>query len=298
MDIIYIYLTVLPYIKEKARKIDALLIESLFENKDKEIVNELSKYQNEDGGFGNNLEIDLRMDKSSIAASVVAIKMLNQVFDFNIKRDIISKLVKYLENNFDSKTSRFPMVTKEVEQYKKAEWWNYNDLNSHFNYGNPESEIIGFLYQNKEFLTNFDLDKQIKNIVNYINGDKYPNGTIYELISTLYFYRYIDKDTKDLIKESIQKNVDNKLSKSYNNWDKAILEPHNIFAVEPEFIINHQYMLYENIDYNKIKLENMDIHPKVAWHQDIETYNEIKNEWYGPLFYSIIKAIFKYKKSH
>ena len=58
------------FIKENARPVDLAVFEYFFEGKEnKNVVEELRKYQNEDGGFGRGLEADCWNPNSSPIAT-------------------------------------------------------------------------------------------------------------------------------------------------------------------------------------------------------------------------------------
>ena len=114
--------------KEKSRHIDELLILSLFKNQDEEIINELKKYQNADGGFGHCLEPDVRMPDSSVLATTRAVIVLHEVKEKRVKIKMIEDIVHYFESQYDNDRKGFYMVSKEVNNYPRAVWWNYEDI--------------------------------------------------------------------------------------------------------------------------------------------------------------------------
>ena len=66
------------YITTNARPLDKALFEFEFNNGSPQTVLDILKtYQNDDGGFGNALESDLRMNESSVLATTVALQYVN-----------------------------------------------------------------------------------------------------------------------------------------------------------------------------------------------------------------------------
>ena len=71
---------VVNYIKRNGRELDQRLFSSYFENGTKEdVLKELKKYQNNDGGFGHGIEPDFRSPSSSPIATTMAIEYLEKI---------------------------------------------------------------------------------------------------------------------------------------------------------------------------------------------------------------------------
>lgn len=91
---------------------------------DNEVLSEMLKYQNPDGGFGNSFEPDILLPQSSAIASAEAILTL---FDFGIdvRGDWFKKLLDYFVNTRQNFPSYWEYVPQEVERYPHPPWWNY-----------------------------------------------------------------------------------------------------------------------------------------------------------------------------
>lgn len=88
------------------------------------ILNELLKYQNKDGGFGNGLESDIFFPGSSAVASAEAI-FLAIDYDLDCKKEWFKQLLDYFERTIQSSPSFWESVPKEIEEYPHAQWWSY-----------------------------------------------------------------------------------------------------------------------------------------------------------------------------
>ena len=117
-------------IKKLFNTIFLYLFLSLFKNQDEEIINELKKYQNADGGFGHCLEPDVRMPDSSVLATTRAVIVLHEVKEKRVKIKMIEDIVHYFESQYDNDRKGFYMVSKEVNNYPRAVWWNYEDIDN------------------------------------------------------------------------------------------------------------------------------------------------------------------------
>ena len=122
----------------------------------KDIINELMKYQNKDFGFGKSLEPDVRLPDSSVVCTNMAVQIIDQIREQSLTEKLREKIVAYYESVYIEELGRWRMVDEKVDSYPRAIWWNYESVDS-FTYGNPNPEIIGFLYQNMKYLKKINI---------------------------------------------------------------------------------------------------------------------------------------------
>ena len=285
-----IYDKILPLVKDKGRLLDYYLIKSLFGNKDIEIINELKKFQNKDGGFGHGLEPDVRMPNSSVVATNVAIKALDFVKDKKLKEPMIKDIVSYLESVYDPKRKGFNMVSKEVDDYPHAVWWNYQDLEKNFPYGNPDPEVVGFLYKNRKHLKTLNISSLINSVIKHVISDNFKTGGMHQLMSVLYFYKRVDQDVKNLIHDRLHEVVSHEFDESTGEWQYYGLEPYKIYVIEPHFLNAHLEELGRNLSYNLEKVSTLTVKPNWKWDQYDDVFEEIKHEWTGHLYFDLLYA--------
>lgn len=287
----FVYEKVLPLVKEKGRMLDYYLIKSLFENVDNELSNEFKKYQNDDLGFGNALEPDCQMPHSSNLATSHVIGIINRIKDHSIREEIIKGMVQYFESSFDYENERFYMITEESEQYPHAVWWNYEDLHKNFTYGNPEPEIIGFMFKYRRFLTDFPINKQVNKVVNYILSDQFLEDGMHNLFSVLKFHKLVDQDVKNLIHDRIHE-LANKLLNQKVNPDEYGLEPYKVYIIDHHYVIGHDAYLNENLEQLKKQVEELSVMPNWKWYQNDAFFEETaKYQWMGHIYFEKIKAL-------
>ena len=97
------------FILQNARPIDLAVYQYFFENgSNQAVMEELSKYQNEDGGFGHGLEPDYWNPNSSPIATNDAIITLFRVGALDPNADMLKGIVRYLESHdsFDEDKKR------------------------------------------------------------------------------------------------------------------------------------------------------------------------------------------------
>ena len=291
IDKTFIYETLIPHLEKTARKIDLYLIRSLFENMDQEIVGELATFQNEDGGFGNALEPDNRYPGSSILATSTGVKILHEVRNKELKLPMIEQIVRYYESQYDPIRKGFKMIPKESDEYPHAVWWNYEDLEKNFPFGNPDPEVIGFMYKYRQFLTKLNIIPLINEVVGYILSDRFLEAGMHELFSVMHFYKRVDEDVKNLIHDRIHTVASRLLDEGLGKWEEYNLEPYKVFVVEPHFCNTHLEALGRNLQGLIQKLKTLKISPAWQWYQYELAYEQAKKVWTGVLYFDVLKAL-------
>lgn len=298
LDKTFIYKSVLPLIKEKSRMLEYYMIQSLFENKDNEIIEELLKFQNEDGGFGHGLEPDVQMPYSSVLATNVAIKALACVKDVLLKEDIVKGIVHYFEDVYNEKKNRFSMSEdSRLDDYPHAVWWNFNKLDENFPFGNPDPEVIGFLHANKKHMRKLEINKHIDDVITFVMSDRFLESSMHTLLSTMTFYKLVDKNAKAKIRERIQLLVDKEITEGIGKWDEYSLEPYKIYVIESSFLESHKDVLKENLYRVESKVSHLDVMPNWKWYQYDEVFEIVKNDWIGHMYHEMILALKIHEKT-
>lgn len=286
-----VYDTILPYVKEHSRMLEYYMIQSLFENVDEEIIKELKKFQNPDGGFGHGLEPDVQMPNSSVVATDIAISSLDFVKRQELKEKMIKDIVRYYESVYDEDNKKFHMVDKNVDDYPHAVWWNYKDVSQNFPFGNPDPEVIGFLFQNRKYLTKLNYSTLINNVVSFVMSDDFLNAGMHALMSVIMFYSRVDDDVKNLIHDRIHLLVKKELDAGIGNWDNYSLEPYKVYIIEPHFVNTHLESLGENLTRVIHKLKKLDVLPNWNWGQYEEEWETVKFQWVGRFIFDMLRAL-------
>lgn len=114
------------WIYENARPVEIAKWRLLWNKGSKdEVLKEMLKYQNADGGFGNAFESDMLLPKSSAIASTEAIFTAFN-FDLYVTDKWFLDLLNYFIKTKQNTPSYWEAVPKEVEDYPRAPWWNYS----------------------------------------------------------------------------------------------------------------------------------------------------------------------------
>lgn len=143
------------FILQNARPVDLAVYKFFFENgSNRTVVDELSNYQNEDGGFGKGLEADYWNPNSSPIATNDAIITLYSVGALDKNSEMVNGIVRYLESHdsFDEDKMRWLFAIDSNKDYPHAIWWEKNDDGIHG--FNPTMSLAAFLvcYGNRDVM--------------------------------------------------------------------------------------------------------------------------------------------------
>ena len=117
------------FILQNARPVDLAVYQYHFENgSNNKLIDELSKYQNEDGGFGHGLEADYWNPNSSPIATNDAIITLFRVGALEKNSEIVNGIVQYLESHasFNEEKKRWLFAIDSNKDYLFSLLWEPN----------------------------------------------------------------------------------------------------------------------------------------------------------------------------
>lgn len=115
------------FINRTGRPLDRARLRFDFEQGSRDqVLAELSKFQNPDGGFATYLESDSRWTGSSPNGTRVALKILTDV-KAPPQDPRVQAAVKYLLATFDKSTGTWRALPKEANAAPHAPWWNVHE---------------------------------------------------------------------------------------------------------------------------------------------------------------------------
>jgi hypothetical protein len=141
------------FIYQNARPIDLARWQYHFEHGSKEnVLKALSKYQNEDGGFGHGLEADSLNPNSSPIQTWAAAEILKEIDITDKDNHIVQGILAYLESGKDFDGHYWGNVVPTNNDYPHAPWWEHphspwwqdteeNRFSVHYN---PTAHLSGF----------------------------------------------------------------------------------------------------------------------------------------------------------
>lgn len=209
----------IEFIKKNARPLEQAIYRYYFENGLKtDVLNELAKFQNEDGGFGHALELDNWNPYSNPIATNDAIKILHRLQAFDEAKDMVAGVVCYLKSHdsFDEEQKKWLFAIDSTKDYPHAVWWEKDgDGISAFN---PSVSLAAFMVcfgENSEYYKEIIREAFAFMKENEVSGDALKCYILcYKLLSERKITDVIDLDqAKNLIIEKIDEGICKDISK-------------------------------------------------------------------------------------
>jgi hypothetical protein len=115
------------FLLEQARPLERALFTHRFEGAAlDQVLAELARFQNADGGFGRALEPDLRTPSSSALATGIGLRMLREL-GCPAEHPLVRRAVVYLLATFDEQAQVWPVAPPDTNAYPHAPWWHDED---------------------------------------------------------------------------------------------------------------------------------------------------------------------------
>lgn len=301
---------IIKFFKNEARGLEKSIFNYYFQNgNEEEVIQELRKYQNPDGGFGHGLESDFRLPLSSPIATSVGVRILSELDGLSEGKKMdksasIKEMIKlalgYFEDSYNEQRKGWFALIREVNNYPHTPWWHYDEESNMTvidkNWGNPSAEIIAYLYKYREHVRNLDIDYLVTFALEYIMG-KENFDSENELFCYIKLYEVLPEDFRKRLEPEITRGVSQVVEYDNEKWTEYVPLPLD-FVPGPE-------SCNFGVDEEKIK-ENLD------YYQDIIGQDKViipswgdsfyqgglqpaYNEWKGVLTLKVLKTLDNYK---
>ena len=279
----------IKYILLNARPLELAIYKYFFENESNQaVIDELSKFQNADGGFGNALEPDFFNPNSSPIATNDAIITLYRVNALNRDCEIIKGIIRYLESHdsFDEDKKRWLFAIDSNNDYPHAIWWEkQGDGISSFN---PSISLATFLicYRNRSPL----YEGVVKDGFEYLENTEKVSGDdlncfllAYELLRINNINDIVDLD---LFKDLLCNAINNTICKDVEKYGVEYVPlPSSIFAgihlelVTPEI---KPLIIAEKDVLGKLQMEDGGFDITWKWYTPYPDEYEQARAWWRP----------------
>ena len=119
------------------------------------VLAELAKFQNPDGGFGHALEPDLRSPLSTVAITAHALHILREI-GIGSECPLVHRAIRYILKMYDHSRKGWRRAVPEINNAPHAPWWHYDEnkggtpIDEHW--GNPSAEIVGYLVRYRDLV--------------------------------------------------------------------------------------------------------------------------------------------------
>lgn len=288
------------YISTNCRPLEQARFNYLFKNGNtNQVIEELKKFQNPDGGFGNGLEPDFLLPESSPLASSLAFQFLDEIAKPD--ENVLKKAIQYFESSFVKDRHGWFAVPKEVNSYPHAVWWNWDSEKRQTaiddSWGNPSAEIIGYLWKFQGYVVKLDIKELAKHAIDYWNG-KTDFESEHEAYCFVRLYKHLSPELAQQLEKTLIDATKKLVSLDPTSWSKYTPQPLH-FASSPDFFLYETVKdaIGTNLDYliNSIN-DNGVWSPNWTWHQYETEWSQSKVKWEGILTIQNLKTLAAYDR--
>ncbi len=284
------------FVRNHARILDKKLLEYHFENGSKnEVLRALAKYQNPDGGFGNAIEPDFRLEASSPMATSVGLQYCVEI-EVDPEDIIVQSAIKYLVSTYQSDGGFWPFAFMDVNEEPHAPWWHADEITSppEAKWPNPNAELVGYL---NKYATH--VPEEARSLVNRrvllnLDSSKYIEGLLYNVICWNRACHYLPESLGMKAEDKIERTL-----RRISPLNEETLREIRIFSLapDPESIM---YRLFPDTVHvfldSEIERQSDDggWWPTWEWGQYEAVWSIAKEEWAGKITVQCLKALKEY----
>lgn len=270
------------FIFTQGRKIDQKLYEFFFNHGSADaVVEALGAYRNEDGGFGNGLEPDVRLPASSAIATTIAFQIMRHL-DLPESHPFICDGVLYLLRIYQPEAKAWPIVPAEVDQFPHAPWWQYKpELENYL--ANPRAEILGYLLDNQSLVPQRVLQLLQDDILIFLE----QTGDQMEMHDLLCYARLVQTkaipaEFRNILIEKLIPIVDSEVETAPDKWAAYGLRPLQLVDSPDSVFVDHLSEAIQAQFAFEIANQGQDGAWKPAWTWgDLfpDVWPEVEQEW-------------------
>ncbi|MEK6991434.1 hypothetical protein NST08_14360 [Paenibacillus sp. FSL K6-1566] len=283
------------YMLTQARALEAALYRYEFEGGSfSEVLEELSRYQNDDGGFGHGLEPDLRCKESSALATTRALELL-RLDGTGEGEEMVIRTLGYLERTYIPERFGWDIIPKEAEQSPRAIWWKYGAFADHW--GNPNADIAAYFMDYRALCPFGPLDSVIRYALDYLR-EACDLTEMHELFCYLRFKERLPEEQALDIQELLERYLDNCISS-----DPAEREGYGATALSimdsPNSPYYKKYKAMVPLELDLLvetQGEDGAWEPNWTWYQYDEVWPLAKEEWKGILTLNALRTLRNFKR--
>ena len=283
------------FIMDQGRALDQRRFEFHFETGSADaVLAALAPYQNDDGGFGNSLEPDIRTSVSSALATTVGFQILREI-RVPVSHTLVRKGIEYFVATYDESRQVWPIIPPEVEEAPHAPWWNYE--NSAETFGqflvNPRAEIVGYLYEFSDGVPTKLLKPLAAILLEYLDS---PSDEM-EMHDILCFARLAETEAlpnREVVWEKLAQAAAPRVARNAEQLTGYVLKPLWLVS-SPESPLATEFKdeVEMNLDF-EIEQQGADgsWSPNFSWgDQYPETWQKAKKEWQSRFTVETLKTL-------
>ena len=218
-------------IQTVGRPLEAKLLRWQFSDGEAEdVIRELTRFQNPDGGFGHGLESDFRLPDSSALASSVGVRILLDLPEGKERNRMMDAAFSYLEEAYLSERGGWYAVPLAVMDYPHAPWWSINQETGHTaideSWGNPTAEILSQFLKAGRQPEAFDLHRQVLFAIRQLE-EKQAYVSEHELYCYMTLYDALEGELKVRLEGTLTKAIHELIRLNCEDWEAYVPTPLN-----------------------------------------------------------------------
>jgi len=272
------------FLKNEARPLERMLYAVHFTGGTAApVLDELAKFQNDDGGFGHGLEPDIRLASSSVIATSVAFQVLREL---HVPADhpMIAAGSRYLLNTYDSQALNWPIIPPNVDDAPHAPWWTYGgDLQK--SKSNPRAEIAGYVNDYAQHFPDTMRISLTQSVIDHLLQQP-DEMEMHDLLCYIRFYetQALPDNTKATLLEKLKRIVNKTAERDPAQWANYGLPPLAVIdSPESPFAAMFRDAIPPNLDFI-IDSQSQDgtWGPNWSWgDQWPEAWERARRDWTG-----------------
>ena len=258
-----------------------------------DVLAELAKFQNADGGFGHALEPDLRLPDSSVVATTVGLRILR---DLRVGEEhrLVRGAMRYLLATYDAERDVWPIIPPNVDEAPHAPWWQY-DQQGLDPLDNPRAEILGYLFDYASLVPPDFLDRATSLVVSRL--DTLPDTM--QMDNLMCYFRLAEtsslpRELRTKVVDKIGRLADRVLARNPATWERHVLKPRDIVAAPDSplaktFATEIDVNLHYEIEHQE---SDGSWDPNWSWGGAFpEVWKEARREWKGIITVDTLKLL-------
>jgi len=279
------------FIQKNARPLDRSLFDYLFEEGAREaVVEELSKFQNSDGGFGNALEPDFRLEASSPMATSVGLQYCHDI-GATADDEVVSRAIQYLLTTYDLDHGFWPSTYLDVNDAPHAPWWHLEEVKhpTEERWANPSAELAGYIHTYQSLVSNEFITELNKRLLTNIESSEYIEG-LYNVMCWERAYMEFPEPLQSMVSDKIRRTY--KKNAPFTQEDLGAIR---IFWLAPNpesILISHPGNVYNLMD---LEIDNQSDDggwwPTWKWGQYEDVWPIAEKEWAGKITLDCLRAL-------
>lgn len=276
------------FIEENGRPLEVARFKYEFsEAPASQVLEALSSFQNNDGGFGCALEPDLRTQESSTLCTSMAFQTLRSL-GVSKENPLVSNALKFLRSELNEKQQSWRIIPASAEKSPRAPWWYQQGREEQFESFslNPTAELLGYIYDYPGSVPNTVIELISNRVLSEVVG--LEKIEMHDLLCCLRLLKTesLSEAFRDQLQSKISNLINDTICRDEESWKSYSLRPlqvvdspQSIFASGLETAINL------NLDY-EIQEQQANGSWKPTWSWDERYPNDweiAKREWTGIL---------------